>query len=263
VTDLSTRRISVFPVRVRSMEFRLSVRFREDGDDLVLFVHGLGCSKESWRAAWQRPELRGCSLLALDLPGFGHSVCPPGFTVDLAGYARVLGALIDAHALRRIHLVAHSMGGAIAVLLSPQVLSRLESLVLVEPRLCRSSCSIATATAGVSYDEFCRSVFPELCRRTDRDPRAVFDLDRSEVDAFYASGRSLLEWSAGRALLERFGSADCRKFFLYGAQNRHLQELAFIEPALQRVVRDAAHFSMIDNPDGFYNCLSSIVNIST
>jgi len=245
------------------MEFRLSARFREGGDDLVLFVHGLGCSKESWRGAWQRPELSGRSLLAPDLPGFGHSARPPGFTADLAGYARVLGALIDAHALKRIHLVAHSMGGAIAVLLSPQVLSRLDNLVLVEPRLCRSSCSIATATAGVSFDEFRCSVFPELCRRMGRDPRTVFDLDRSEAGAFYTSGRSLLAWSAGRALLERFGAANCRKFFLYGAQNRHLQELAFIEPALRRVIREAAHFSMIDNPDGFYACLSSIVNIST
>lgn len=236
------------------------MRFRESGDDLVLFVHGLGCSKESWRAAWQRPELRGRSLLAADLPGFGHSVCPPGFTADLAHYARVLGALIDAYALRRIHLVAHSMGGSIALLLPPQVLSRLESLILVEPRLFRSSCGIAATTVGVSPVEFRREVFPGIRQRMSRDQRALFDLDRADSDAFYISGRSLIEWTAHRTLLERFQRAECPKYFIYGADNRHLQELAFIEPALTVAIEHAAHFVMNDNPDGFYDCVSNIMD---
>ncbi len=250
----------MFPVRVRAMEFRLSVRFREGGDDLVMFVHGLGCSKESWRAAWQRPELRGRSLLALDLPGFGHSACPPGFTAGLDEYARVLGALIDAHALRRIHLVAHSMGGSIALLLPPQLLSRLESLVLVEPRLFRSSCGIASTTVGVSADKFQRSVFPGIRQQMRREPHAVYDLDRTDKGAFYASSRSMLEWSASGALLERFQQAACRKYFIYGAENRHLQELDFVEPALTVAIENAAHFVMNDNPDGFYDCLSAILD---
>lgn len=251
--------VSVFPVRIRTMEFRLSVRFREGGDDLVMFVHGLGCSKESWRAAWQRPELRGRSLLALDLPGFGHSVCPPGFTADLADYARVLGALIDAHALRRIHLVAHSMGGSIALLLPPQVLARLESLVLVEPRLFRSSCGVAMEAAGVTADEFRNTIFPAIRRRMAGDPRAAFDLDRTDMDAFYVSARSLVDWTADHALLDRFQAVMCRKFFIYGADNQHLQELAFVEPALTVAIEDAAHFVMSDNPDGFYDRLSTIL----
>ncbi len=250
---------SVFPLRVGATEFRLSVRFREGGDDLVLFVHGLGCSKDCWRTAWQRPELRGRSLLAPDLPGFGHSACPPEFSADLAGYARVLAALIDAHALRRIHLVAHSMGGSIALLLPAHVLSRLESLVLVEPRLFRSSCGIAGETADISCDEFRRSVFPKLRRRMSGDPRVVFDLDRADASAFYASSRSLIQWSASRALLERFQQADCRKFFIHGEDNLHLQELVFLEPALTIAIEGAAHFVMNDNPDGFYDCLSDIL----
>lgn len=254
-----TSQASVLPIRARNVEYRLSVRFREGGDDLVLFVHGLGCSKDSWRDAWQRPELRGRSLLAPDLPGFGQSAYPTGFGGDLADYARILGALIDAHALRRIHLVAHSMGGSIALLLPQPVLSRLENLVLVEPRLFRSSCGVAAEVSGVSFDDFRRSVFPGIRQRMRSDPRAVFDLDRSDAGAFYASARSLLDWTARGTLLECFQRADCRKRFVYGADNRHLQELAFIEPALTVAVEDSAHFTMNDNPDNFFECLSSIL----
>jgi pimeloyl-ACP methyl ester carboxylesterase len=254
--------LPVFPVRIRAKEFRLSVRFREGGNDLVLFVHGLGCSKENWRSAWQRPELRGRSLLAPDLPGFGHSESPPGFTPDLVHYAEVLRALIDAHAMRRIHLVAHSMGGSVALLLPPPVLSRLENLVLVEPRLCGPSCGVATMAVGVSLEEFRKSVFPDIRQRMSADPRAVFDLKRVDINAFYAGSRSLMEWSAHRGLLERFEQADCRKFFIYGADNRHLKELDFVEPLRTIAIEDSAHFVMNDNPDGFYACLQNILDNS-
>ncbi len=261
-TRSMTTQDSVFPVRVRAMDFRLSVRFREGGDDLVLFVHGLGCSKENWRMAWQRPELRGRSLLAPDLPGFGHSACPPGFGADLVDYAQVLGAIIDAHALRRVHLVAHSMGASVALLLPPQVLSRLENLVLVEPRLLRASCGVAAMTDNVTLDEFRQSVFPGIRRQMSSDQRSVFDLDRAEVGAFYASARSLIKWSTHGELLDRFGQADCRKYFVYGADNGHLQELNLVDPALTIAIEDAAHFVMSDNPDGFYDRLSAILNTS-
>ena len=91
------------------------------------------------------------------------------------------------------------------------------------------------------------------------DPRAVFDLNRVDIGAFYISSRSLMEWSARHALLDRFVQADCQKYFIYGADNQHLQELGFVEPALTIAVEDAAHFVMQDNPDGFYDCLQNIL----
>ena len=154
------------------------------------------------------------------------------------------------------------MGGSIALLLPVQVLSRLENLVLVEPRLCAPSCGIAAAAVGVSPEEFHRSVFPGIRQRMSGNPHAAFDLDRVDIGAFYASSRSLMEWSAQRALLERFERADCKKIFVYGAENRHLTELAFIEPALTVAIQDSAHFVMNDNPDGFYNCLSNLLDTS-
>lgn len=249
----------VIPVRVRGATFRVAARFREGGDELILFVHGLGCSKSCWRAAWQRQELRGRSLLAPDLPGFGHTPRPPGFAGDLAGHARVLAALIDAHALRRIHLVAHSMGGSIALLLPPQVLARLASLVLIEPRLLRSSCGIAAEAADVTAAQFRTLVFPRLRARLTGEPRAAFDLDCSDPDMLYAGSRSLLDWTAGELLLERFQTAPCRRFFVYGANNRHLEELTRIAPTLSVPIAGAAHFVMNDNPDGFFGRLPDLL----
>ena len=249
---------STLSVRVRSRQYRLSVRFRESGEELVLFVHGLGCSKENWRDAWGRKELRDRTLLAADLPGFGHSDCPNDFAADLSSYAQVIHALIDAHAVRSIHLVAHSMGGSACLLLPDRVLARLKSLILIEPRIFLSSCTIATSAVGVTYDEFAQTVFPAINRQMSRDPRMAYDLGRTDVRAFYHSGLSLIDWTSRRALLERYALADCRKFFVYGADNGHLQELSFLEPVVG--IEQAGHFAMLDNPDGFYACLAQIMD---
>ena len=251
--------VTTVNLKVRALDFRVSARLRDTGDELVLFVHGLGSSKENWQNAWQRPELRDRALLAPDLPGFGHSDLPAGFSPDLASYAQVLHALIDAYALRRIHLVAHSMGGSISLLLPERVLSRLASLVLIEPRLFLSSCGIASVAAGVTHDEYVRTVFPAIRRQMSSDPRAAFDLQRADIDAMYASSLSLIDWSSRRSLLERFELAECPKYFVCGADNQHLQELSFIEPEQVRVIDEAAHFVMVDNPDEFYRCLGQLL----
>ena len=249
---------STMNLRIRSREYPLSVRFRESGDELVLFVHGLGCSKENWRDAWSRPELRDRSLLAPDLPGFGHSPCPTDFSADLSGYAQIIHALIDAHAVRRIHLVAHSMGGSACLLLPDRVLARLESFVLIEPRIFLSSCAVASVAVGVTYEEFTATVFPAIHRQLSRDSRMAYDLGRADIRAFYNSSQSLIDWTSRRALLERYELADCRKYFVYGAENGQLQELSFIRPTVS--VESAAHFVMRDNPDGFYTCLARILD---
>ena len=76
---------------------KVAVWLRDAGDDLMIFVHGLGCSKLSWRSAWMRPELRDMSLLAIDLPGFGHSPCPEDFGCELEEHAEVLAGVVDAN----------------------------------------------------------------------------------------------------------------------------------------------------------------------
>lgn len=51
----------------------LNLTQRTSGPDLVLFLHGLGCSGASFAAAFAEGALPGYSLLTPDLPGFGDS----------------------------------------------------------------------------------------------------------------------------------------------------------------------------------------------
>ena len=246
-------------VQVRTRNYRLACWFRDAGDELVIFLHGLGCSKENWRQAWALRELRDRSLLSPDFLGFGHSPRPAHFGYKLEDQAAVLTAVIDSHALRRIHLVAHSMGGTIALLLPERILSRLGSLILVEPRLLESSCGIGAEAAKFTYDEFMSGAFAWIQRRVSNAQQAAYDLKRVDPAAFYHSSCSLVDWTRGRKMLDRFEAAPCRKIFIYGAESRYLEELREISSDLKMEIGHSGHFVMQDNPDDFYRQLSAFI----
>ena len=72
----------------------LATLSREEGRDLVLFLHGIGCVKENFAAFWGAPDFAGLALLAPDLPGHGASqgLLPESLTME--GMASVLCDLL-------------------------------------------------------------------------------------------------------------------------------------------------------------------------
>ncbi len=251
---------TVLPVKFARREVRLSVWLREAGTDLVIFVHGLGGSKENWHHAWSRPELRDKSLLALDLLGFGHSPRPVNFEYDLEDQAALLTAVIDANVVRRIHLVAHSMGGTIALLLAARTLSRLESLILVEARLLRSSCGVANNAAESSFQQFKTDIFPRIRRRILKDSQIGFEPGHIDPEAFYRSSQSMIRCAKGDQMLKRYQAVPCRKAFIFGRDNHHLGELREIPGNEKFGIESAGHFVMQDRPDAFYRQVNTLLN---
>jgi pyruvate dehydrogenase E2 component (dihydrolipoamide acetyltransferase) len=103
----------------------------------VVFVHGYGGDKDSWMFV-QEPIAsdvdRARATYALDLPGHGASSKDVGEGTVESLAATVLGFL-DALELPTVHLVGHSMGGAVvtAVAGDPAAAGRVASLTLISP----------------------------------------------------------------------------------------------------------------------------------
>jgi pimeloyl-ACP methyl ester carboxylesterase len=95
----------------------------------LVFVHGLSGSWPNWLE--QLPVFAAeHRVIALDLPGFGHS--PMGAErITISGYARLLDGLCDALAIDAAAVVGNSMGGFIAAELAIAFPERVERLVLV------------------------------------------------------------------------------------------------------------------------------------
>jgi pimeloyl-ACP methyl ester carboxylesterase len=95
----------------------------------LVFVHGLSGSWPNWLE--QLPDFsREHRVIALDLPGFGHSPMPPE-KLSIAGYARMLDRLLDQLGVDAAAVIGNSMGGFIAAELAIAVPQRVERLVLV------------------------------------------------------------------------------------------------------------------------------------
>jgi pimeloyl-ACP methyl ester carboxylesterase len=99
------------------------------GEKTIVFVHGLSGSWPNWLE--QLPAFADSyRVLAMDLPGFGHSPMPRE-QVSMSGYARTLDGLLAARGVDAAVVVGNSMGGFIGCELAIDYPQRVERLVLV------------------------------------------------------------------------------------------------------------------------------------
>jgi pimeloyl-ACP methyl ester carboxylesterase len=128
---------------------------RGEGPPLVL-VHGHSGRWANWLA--NIPSLsRDHRVIALDLPGFGHSPMPRE-SISIENYGRTLDALMDRLDITAAPVVGNSMGGFAAAELAIKFPPRVERLVLV------SAAGLATKYLGLSTEFFRRRSYAALTR---------------------------------------------------------------------------------------------------
>jgi pimeloyl-ACP methyl ester carboxylesterase len=99
--------------------------------DPVVFVHGLSGSWPNWLE--QLPVFaKDRRVIAMDLPGFGHSPMPEE-RITISAYARIVDGLLQALGVSAATLVGNSMGGFVSTELAIAFPQRVERLVLVSP----------------------------------------------------------------------------------------------------------------------------------
>jgi pyruvate dehydrogenase E2 component (dihydrolipoamide acetyltransferase) len=101
-----------------------------EGDGVpVLLVHGFGADLNTWM--FNQPALAaGRRALALDLPGHGGSAKEVG-AGDAENLTDAVEGALETLDIKRVHLVGHSMGGAIAALVASRRPERVASLTLI------------------------------------------------------------------------------------------------------------------------------------
>ena len=103
-----------------------------EGSETALLLHGYGGDKNQWMFV-QEPLAGDRRVLAIDLPGHGASDKDVE-GLDLDGLAALVWEVVDASDVAGgVHLVGHSLGGAIATAAAARAPERVRSLTLVAP----------------------------------------------------------------------------------------------------------------------------------
>lgn len=132
------------------------------GKPPLVLVHGLGQNGlMDWEAIIELMKDR-YYIIAPDLPGFGQSSVSSG-RLSPANFAAVLHWLIDSEELDDVHLVGHSMGGAVALYYAARYPDRVAKLSLINAAGILHRAALVKSMAEV--DERNYSFLPEFLQR--------------------------------------------------------------------------------------------------
>ncbi len=198
---------------------------RGDGPPIV-FVHGFGADLNTWM--FNQPALaERHRTIALDLSGHGGSTKIMDFALDAAGFAADVDHVLAALGIGRIHLVGHSMGGAIAVAFARSHPERVASLTLIAPA------GLGPEINGEFIDGFVRAErrreAQEVLRLLVHDPelvsRAMVEdvLRYKRLDGVTAALAAIAEeWFPGGVQQQRFdiGSLTMPVQIIWGREDK-------------------------------------------
>ncbi|MER5178432.1 alpha/beta hydrolase [Streptomyces sp. NPDC002896] len=218
-----------------------------------VYVHGLGAASTVYHAhIAARPELAGRRSLFVDLPGHGISDRPEHFGYTLEDHTDALAAALDAAGLTGAELIAHSMGGSVAILLAhrrPDLVSR---LVLTEATLDAFPGPAEGSSEIASYeeDEFVGGGYARVLEHVG--PLWAATMRLADRRGLHRSAVGLRRGSepVARTLL---AGLTLERVYLQGELSGELAGSDALEASGVRVVivPGSGHNVMFDNPDAF------------
>ena len=250
----------------KDIKIEISSEFRKGAAESIMFIPGLGCSKDSFNDVWKSPRFERYTILTFDLLGFGDSSKPKAFSYSMEDHAEICKLIIEKLCLEKIHLVGHSMGGAIGLLLIEKVPARILSFTNLEGNLIGEDCTFSRDAVRYTVEEFEATIFKDFESRIKgtKDFNRLYHSWLSESDpyAFYRNSESLVKWSDSRELLKRFTGLAIKKWYVFGEANKNLPVLKMLDDIPKIEIAHAGHFMMIDNPEEFYRELFNVLGNS-
>jgi pimeloyl-ACP methyl ester carboxylesterase len=251
----------------------------------VVFVHGLSGSWQNWLE--QLPVVaREHRVITLDLPGFGYSPMPHG-EISIAGYARMLDALLGELGIDAAAVVGNSMGGFIGAELAIAFPQRVERLVLVsaaglsthnDPRTVRAMPALVRLERIIAASAVWVASKSEAVVRRPRLREAAMNLvvaHPGRLPAVLAAEQvrgagkpgfiPALEAVVGYDVRDRLPEIACPTLIVWGDRDRLItvgdadvfEEL--IPNSRKVVFEDTGHMAMLERPEAFNALLSEFL----
>ena len=251
---------------------------RGHGEPLVL-IHGLATTSSIWQQTAPRLAATRC-VVTLDVPGFGGSRAV-GRGFDLGAVARRIARELRARGVPEpYHLVGHSMGAAVALMLASHAPHAVSGVVLVSPAGLRPIPFPAAAVLGAAAELY-------IPLRRQAAPLAAWPWGRRLLMAGGVVDGAVLDPALVRRLvgasrdarrtgpaLSAVASADLRGMLaglplpvgaIWGCGDRVIppggaHTVRRLRPeAPCEVIEGAGHIAMVEQPDAFVDALERVL----
>ena len=184
--------------------------------------------------------------------GFGKSSKPHEYSYTMEQHASCLSGLLKKLNVTNPVIIAHSMGGAIALLLIEK-LSSVEYFFCLEGNLVDEDCTISKEVESQSEEDFIINSYnvnpvKYRCRQLDSEA------DSSPI-GYYRSSVSLVEMSESGELLKKFKELMCPKTYIHGHENRNTKAVRVLAGQDVVEIEGCGHFMLNDNPNSTYSVI--------
>jgi pimeloyl-ACP methyl ester carboxylesterase len=233
--------------------------YKPEAAGLIVFIHGLGCSKDTFRYVFDKEYFPDMSILIPDLAGFGKSSKPDDFSYSIEDHAVLIEKLISYFPVDNLHIAAHSMGTAVALLFSPGLTEKTKSFANAEGNLVKEDCGLLSrGVAETPFDLYKNKMFLE--QQEEFKNNKQLRLHESTAAAMHRSADSLVKWSGSGELLDRFENLDCKKCYIWGEENYNMPVLDMLGKIPKIMIHNSGHGMMTDNPEEYYITLANFIN---
>ena len=244
----------------------LNVAYQSAGEgDAVVLLHGWGGEADSFKPVFQWLS-QTHKVYALDLPGFGKSDTPPT-AWGTADYAQCVTAFFEELGIRKAHLIGHSFGGRISIILGAEHPEKVAKLILVDSagikprRTAKYYFRVSLAKVGKllrRWGTYGARVANALSRRVgSSDYQRAGAMRATLVKVVNEDLRPLLARIAAPALLI-WGADDKDTPVAYGKiMEKEIPDAGLV------VLEQAGHFSYLDKFPQFCRVVASFLKIQS
>ncbi|HUV80844.1 MAG TPA: alpha/beta hydrolase [Candidatus Bathyarchaeia archaeon] len=240
---------------------------RRGEEETVMYLHGLGCSKNDFFEAVSRAELQSYTLVAFDFPGCGNSPYSENISLGIDDLVELTHLVVSALPIDDFVIIGHSMGGLVALLFVERYGEHVKGFINVEGNLAPEDCFFSREVAQHSFTHFTTTAFKDIkhrlaCSKNQGFRKYAETLESCASEkAFFDCCPSLVDYSDHGTLIQRFIALKIPTMFVYGSENRTLSYLPTLKESGCELVEipRSNHFPGYDNPRAFYQVIAKFL----
>jgi pimeloyl-ACP methyl ester carboxylesterase len=243
---------------------RIHYEIAGDGLPLVL-LHGIGSNSRSWRRQLEALS-KDFKVIAWDAPGYDGSDDPPTeVKASMRYYADQLRGMLDSLGLKRIFLLGHSTGGAVALEFCRVYPQYLDRLIVADARYAGSTSVLderLRLIRTLSPAELAQQRAPKLL-----SANASAELVNEVISTMsqvrrpgYEFAASALACSDAKDVIHNF---PVPTMLIWGADDQITPVWDVLPPRVElKIIPNAGHLCYIEQPEHFNELVRSFLSKS-